>query len=110
MKRPIALYGFAIALLGLLSFSNPQPSSIKGKVTPAQYAENAWAVSETDTLYTTVTNGNFEFTNAEPGVYRIIIGASSPYRHTVKDSVVVNAGQATDIGELPLEKYVTVLR
>ena len=110
MNRPIAFYGFVLAMLGLLSFAKPQSSSIKGKVTPAQYAEYAWAISDTDTLYTTVNNGIFDFTNAQPGVYRIIIGASSPYRHTVKDSVIVKKGQAKDIGEVPLEKYVAVLK
>lgn len=110
MKKTIAMAGFAIALLALLSFSNPRTASIKGKVTPAAYAVNAWAISKTDTLYTTITNGNFEFTNVEPGVYRLIIGAESPYRHTVKDNLVVTAGNNTDVGDLSLEKYVIVFK
>lgn len=110
MKRTIAVAGFAIVLLALLSFSNVRTASIKGKVTPAAYAVNAWAISKTDTLYTTVTNGNFEFANVEPGVYRLIIGAESPYRPTVKDNLVVTAGNNADAGELSLEKYAVVLK
>jgi hypothetical protein len=79
-KTRTALLGFAIAVTGLLSFKTVQPISIKGKVTPAWYAVNAWAISKTDTLYATVTGGSFEFPNAEPGVYKIIIEARSPYR------------------------------
>lgn len=107
MKKTIALSGFAVALLVLLSFSKPlATSSIKGKVVPAEYAVNAWAISKTDTLYTTVDKGHFQFTNVEPGVYKIIIGAQSPYKHTVKDNLVVQAGGITDLGELSLDKYV----
>lgn len=110
MKKKIKLAGFAIALLGLLSFSNPPSASIKGKVTPADYAVEAWAISATDTLYTTVDNGHFEFYNVEPGTYRVIVGAASPYRHLAKDNVEVSNGQSTDIGELALEKYVVILK
>ena len=88
----------------LLSFKNPPASSIQGKVSPGWYAVNAWAISATDTLYTTVTDGNFDFLNAKPGVYRIIIEARSPYRHIAKDNVIVREGQETDL-ELSLQKY-----
>jgi hypothetical protein len=73
-------------------------------VSPAWYAVHAWAISESDTLYTSVTDGSFDFTNARPGVYRIIIEARSPYRHMAKDGVVVKDGEETDI-ELSLQKY-----
>ena len=104
MKKSILLAGFAIITTFFLSFREVKPSSIKGKVTPAWYAIRAWAISETDTLYSTVTDGNFEFTNAKPGTYRIIIKAKSPYRHMVKDKVTVNEG-AANIGELSLQKW-----
>jgi hypothetical protein len=55
-------------------------------------------------LYTSITDGSFDFTNARPGVYRIIIEARSPYRHMAKDGVVVKDGEETDI-ELSLQKY-----
>ena len=106
MKRTkMALSGFAIAAIGLLSFHSLPATSIKGKVTPAKYGVHAWAITDNDTLYTTITDGSFEFSNAKPGVYRIIVEAVSPYRHMAKDGIVVKDGESTDIGELSLAKY-----
>lgn len=104
-KIRAAVIAFAVISMTLLiSFKNPPVASIQGKVSPAWYAVNAWAISETDTLYTTVTDGNFDFWNAKPGVYRIIIEARSPYRHIARDGVVVKDGQETDL-KLSLQKY-----
>lgn len=103
-KTRIAFLSLAIAASVLLSFRS-KPASIKGKITPAFYGIQAWAITETDTLYTTISDGSFEFPNAEPGVYRIIIEARSPYRHMAKDGIVVKDGQATDIGELSLQRW-----
>jgi hypothetical protein len=101
-KTKMALLGCAIA--GLFSFKSLSTTAIKGKVTPAWYGVHAWAITDNDTLYTTINDGNFEFSNAKPGVYKIVIEARSPYRHMAKDGVVVKDGQATDI-ELSLQKY-----
>jgi hypothetical protein len=104
-KIRMALAAFAIAAT-LASFNNLPATSIKGKVTPAKYCGvYAWAISDKDTLYTTVNDGSFEFDNAKPGVYRIIIEAASPYKHMAKDGVVVKEGQAIDLGELSLQKW-----
>jgi hypothetical protein len=103
-KTKIALSGFAIAIAALLSFRTPEHPGIRGKVTPSRYGVHAWAISETDTLYTTIDGGNFEFPDAKPGVYRIVIEALSPYRHMAKENVVVREDGATDIGELSLHK------
>jgi len=104
-KISTALAVFTIAIASfLVSFKNAPAPSIKGKVSPAWYAVQAWAIGETDTLYTTVTDGSFDFSNAKPGVYRIIIEARSPYRSMAKDGVIVKDGEATDL-ELSLQKY-----
>jgi hypothetical protein len=104
-KIRTALAAFTIVTSSLLiSFRTVQAPSIKGTVSPGWYAVNAWAISEEDTLYTSVTDGSFEFTNARPGVYRIIIEARSPYRHLAKDDVIVKEGQETVV-ELSLQKY-----
>lgn len=110
MKKTIAPAGLVLTLFALLSFSNSKTASINGEVAPSAYALNAWALSKADTLYTTITKGRFEFANVEPGVYRLIIGAESPYRYTVKDNLVVAPGENTDVGKLTLEKYVTVFK
>lgn len=102
----MALLGLAIVASGLLSFQKPGSGTmLKGKVSPAFYAVHAWAISEHDTLYTTISDGNFDFPISEPGTYKIIIEARSPYRHMEKDGIVVQDGQATDIGELALQKW-----
>ena len=97
--------GFAISAIGLVSFKPAQPTPIKGQVTPAWYGINAWAISQNDTLYTSISDGNFEFPNAEPGVYKIIIEARSPYRHMEKDGIVVRDGQTADVGAFELQKW-----
>lgn len=104
-KTKIALLGLTIAVAGLLSFRQPPTSLIKGKVTPAFYGVHAWAISNNDTLHTTISDGNFQFAVSEPGTYRIVIEARSPYRHMAKDGIVVNAGQQTNLGELSLQKW-----
>ena len=104
-KTKIALLGLTIAVAGLLSFRQPPTSLIKGKVTPAFYGVHAWAISDNDTLHTTISDGNFQFAVSEPGTYRIVIEARSPYRHMAKDGIVVNAGQQTNLGELSLQKW-----
>jgi hypothetical protein len=103
-KIKMSLAAFAIAAAALVSFKNPPSSSIKGKVSPANYAVHAWAISENDTLYTTINKGSFEFVNAQPGTYRIVVEAISPYRHLAKDGIVVGPAQEADI-ELSLQKY-----
>jgi len=104
-KTKIALLGLAITFTGLLSFNKPATSLLKGKVTPAFYGVHAWAISENDTLYTTISDGNFEFAVSEPGTYKIVIEARSPYRHMAKDGIVVSAGKETNLGDLPLQKW-----
>ncbi|MGZ3881605.1 MAG: carboxypeptidase-like regulatory domain-containing protein [Flavisolibacter sp.] len=104
-KTRTALLGFAIAASSLLSFQKHGPALLKGKITPAFYAINAWAISKHDTLYTSVEDGSFAFPINEPGTYKIIIEARSPYRSFEKDGVVVKEGEQTDLGPLSLKKW-----
>ena len=106
MKRTrMALIGLSMAATALLSFHEHGATVLKGKVSPAFYAVNAWAISEHDTLYTSIDDGSFAFAVSDPGTYRIIVEARSPYRHIAKDGIVVREGQSTDIGELSLQKW-----
>lgn len=99
----ITAMGLAIAATAMLSFTELQQVGIKGKVTPAEGAVKAWAISTTDTLKSPITDGTFQFDSIQPGVYRIIVEATAPYKHAAKDSVVVTAAQVTDIGEISLQ-------
>ncbi len=103
-KTRAALAGLVIATAGLFSFFHVQTTSIKGTVTPADAGVRAWAISQSDTLRTTINQGTFEIANAKAGVYRLIIEAKQPYQNAAKDSVVVTDGQTTDVGEIALRQ------
>ena len=94
----------AVAAAGLFAFAHLRVGSIRGTITPAEAGVRAWAESATDTLKAPIVNGAFEITNAKPGAYKIIIEAKPPYRNIAKDGLMVTDGQATDAGEITLEK------
>jgi len=98
------LLGLAVAVCGLFAFNNFQAGSIKGTINPPDAAKEVWAVSATDTLKAPVNNGAFEITNAKAGTYKVMVDATDPYKDAVKDGVQVSDGQATDVGEIKLEK------
>ena len=99
----LTLAAFTIAAASLFSFRYMQDAGIKGTVTPADKAVKAWALSDADTLKTTIDNGSFEFKNVKPGTYSVIIEAQEPYAHTRKSDVVV-ADSVTNIGEIKLQQ------
>jgi hypothetical protein len=102
--RSIKLGGVAVAAAGLFAFAHLRVGSIRGSITPIDAGVRAWAESATDTLKAPIVNGAFEITNAKPGAYKIIIEAKPPYRNIAKDGLMVTDGQATDAGEITLEK------
>ena len=99
----LTLAAFAITAASLFSFRYMQDAGIKGTVSPADKAIKAWALSDADTLKSTIENGTFEFKNVKPGTYSVIIEAQEPYAHTRKADVVV-ADSVTNVGEIQLQK------
>ena len=93
-----------VAAVGLFAFCLLRFGSIRGTITPIDAGVRAWAESATDTLKAPIVNGAFEITDAKPGAYKIIIEAKPPYRNIAKDGLMVTDGQATDAGEITLEK------
>lgn len=93
-----------IVVSGLFAFNVLTAGSIKGTVSPADAASRAWALSNTDTLRASITQGAYEIKDAKPGSYRVIIEAKPPFKNAAKDSVTVMDGQATEIGEIKLEQ------
>jgi len=89
---------------GFFAFSPFKIGSIRGSVSPADGGVRAWAESASDTLKAPIINGSYEITDAKPGTYKIIIEAKPPYRNIAKEGIMVNDGQATDAGEIKLEK------
>lgn len=94
----------AVAAAGLFAFAHLRVGSIRGTITPTDAGVRAWAESATDTLKAPIVNGVFEITDAKPGAYKIVIEAKPPYRNIAKDGLMVTDGQATDAGEITLEK------
>jgi len=100
----IKLAAITIVAAGLFAFNSLRNGSIKGTVSPADGAVRAWAESSTDTLRAPIMNGSYEITDAKPGTYKVIIEAKPPYKNAAKDGITVADGQATDAGEIKLEK------
>lgn len=100
----LKLAALSIAAVSLFAFTQFRAGVIKGLVTPAEGASNAWAVSATDTLKATIDKGTFSIADAPPGTYRVIIEAKPPFKNAAKDGVTVTDGQTTDVGEIKLEQ------
>ena len=101
----LVLMALVISAAMLFSFTVFQKTgTIKGKVTPADKAKMAWAISPKDTLHAQVQNGEFEFKDVKEGTYSIVIEAKDPYSSTrKKDVVVATDTPVTDIGEIKLQ-------
>jgi len=101
----LAVMTLVISTAMLFSFTGFQKTStLKGKVTPANKAVMAWAISPKDTLHADVQNGVFEFKDVKAGTYSIIIEAQEPYSNTRKKDVVVATDEpVTNIGEIKLQ-------
>ena len=102
-KLKLAALGIA-ATFASFAFTAIKSGSIKGTVTPANAAVKAWAISGTDTLKASVDGGSFNIGDAKPGVYKIIIEATPPYKNIAKEGVSVADGQQTDVGEIKLQQ------
>ena len=100
----LRLAAVTVVAAGLFAFSHMKAGTIKGTVTPAEGGIRAWAESATDTLRAPIVNGTYEIADAKPGAYKIIIEAKPPYRNIAKDGIMVNDGQAADVGEIKLDK------
>jgi hypothetical protein len=79
------------------------PSSIKGRVNPADGATEVVAVSATDSVRAVITDGMF-ILESKPGTYKLIVVAKPPYKNVVKDNVQVAEGNATDVGTITLQE------
>jgi hypothetical protein len=88
----------------IVAFSKPQAGSVKGTVSPADAGAQAWAISKTDTSKSVISQGMFEVKNLRAGTYVLIIEAAAPYKNARREDVVVMDGQATDVGDIKLNK------
>ena len=78
-------------------------TSIKGKVYPLDAAAEVWAISGTDSLKVSLTDGAFTF-YAKPGTYKVVVVAKVPFKDVIKDNVQVADGNSTDLGTIKLQQ------
>ena len=102
-NKTIGLMAVVVAFASF-AFTKFDGGGIKGKITPAEGATQVWALSATDTLKSTITDGSFEISNAKAGTYKVFIDATEPYKDVVKDNVQVSDGGTVDLGSITLEK------
>lgn len=86
----------------ICSFTVQQEGVIKGRVTPAEGAYHAWAISNKDTLETAISLGSFQFSGIKPGTYKVVINAHAPYQDLVRDDVLVTDEAVVDLGDIQL--------
>lgn len=98
------LSALVVLLTGVVAFRNFEGGSISGKVTPVDGASQAWAISGSDTLKASVTDGTFSVQPAKSGTYTVIIDAKDPYKDATLQDVKVEDGKVTDLGEIKLEQ------
>jgi hypothetical protein len=103
-KVRLSLVAMGIAATSLFAFSKFEPGSIKGTVSPAEFAAKVWAISSTDTFQAKIDKGVFEIKDLAPGNYKIIIEATTPYKSIGKEGVPVADGKPTDVGQIQLSK------
>ena len=101
MKNIISI---VLLVVMFFAFRKQETGTIKGRVVPYNGALNVWAVSEKDTVKTTVqTAGEFEL-KAKPGLYRVIVEGRKPYKVTTKTGIQVSNGSYVDIGDIILDQ------
>ncbi len=96
------MLALAAVAFGSFAFKGIDGGTIAGKVTPADGATEALAITGTDTLKSPINDGAFNFQNAKSGTYTVIVGAKAPFKPATITEVKVEDGKSTDLGEIKL--------
>ncbi|MBX3255107.1 MAG: hypothetical protein KF862_13270 [Chitinophagaceae bacterium] len=100
----VALATTCTIAAALFAFNVMIGGSVKGTIVPAEGGVKAWAISDTDTFNTSISNGTFEIGNVNPGTYNVVIEAKAPYKNALMQVVEVKESEAINIGEIKLEQ------
>ena len=93
------------AAAGLFAFTFIKNGSVKGTVSPAASATNAFIVSSSmDTVRATIDNGAFMINDIKAGTYKLVIEAAPPYHNFEKEGVMVTNDKETDLGQITLQQ------
>lgn len=98
------MLGFGMLTLLGTAFKIFEEGSISGKVIPEDGATEAWAITGSDTVKATITNGTFSIQPVKAGTYTVIINVKAPYKNATLPDVKVLDGKVTDFGEIKLEQ------
>jgi hypothetical protein len=106
-KGNFACYIAALIVTNPFSFRiepypHSQPTSITGKISPAEACETIWLIRAKDTLKTPVVWGNFS-RQVKPGVYKLLVGANPPFKNVSIGNLEVKQNHVLDVGEIILE-------
>lgn len=101
-KRGLSFLMLAGVVLVAMAFMTIKTGNIQGKVSPVDGALDVLAIVGTDTLNTTVSNGNFAFRNVKTGTYTVVIRANAPYKDQSVKNVAVIDSTTTDLGLIKL--------
>lgn len=102
MKKTVAtLIAVIVAVAGLHAFKIYNASILEGEIQPYENANQVWAVQGMDSLKVTPIDGSFSFV-VNPGDWKIIISADSPYDDMTVDTIV-RQGIKTQMGVLHLK-------
>lgn len=79
-----------------------QETSIAGKVSPANEAQEVQIVNREDSVTATLVSGNF-FARVKPGKYKLLVNTRTNNRVVQLDNVEVKQNQALNVGEIILQ-------
>jgi len=102
MKK-LSVLMFTVLVLGFMAFTFVKNGGIKGTVSPVEGATEVIAISNVDTLRTTLSNGSFNFSDVKPATYVIWVKGKAPYKDTSIENVAVIDSTITDVGEIKLQ-------
>ena len=102
MKKRIWILIIVLAAITSLAFDRAR-TSIIGRINPVDGGGIAWLISKTDTLETSISQGQFGF-DVKPGVYTLLIDSRDPYRDILMENLNVKLNETLDLGEIPLRQ------
>ena len=100
-----ATWAFGAVIAGvttLHALKIQESGTVSGKVSPADGANFAWAISGADSSKTSIAEGKFIF-KLKPGTYKIVVDATEPLKDAVVDAVQIADGKTVDLGEIVLK-------
>jgi hypothetical protein len=102
MRNAIVQLCFVVMVItGIHAMRLMQANTITGNVSSPTALQYVWAIQGKDSVIAPAVNGNFAL-KVTPGIWKLLLHTKSHYKNMAIDSVIVNDGKATDLGEIKL--------